>query len=252
MGAKTGLLVYADGDGPRRLRQVGEAGLERTTAMMQRLHPGWAIHPAVGSTLWDGLYPPDGRTYAGSWPGVDLVCDRRMMVGLPSRLPGGLVAAGAGRRMVLHAMHSVVDWLAFAVWDDGRLVRSLSLSPDNGIVEDIGEPLPFELPYWAGERRAAVIPWPDEDDEPYPLPFHPLDMGEDALRALCGFVVTGRPEPADVDADTIGLHGFLVRDPDAPDPAVREAALGAAVAAMGPPSTYRLSPDGTLIKLGAP
>ncbi|MGW3628080.1 DUF6928 family protein, partial [Streptomyces sp. NPDC000880] len=29
-------------------------------------------------------------------------------------------------------MHSVVDWLAFAVWEDGRLIRSLSLSPDDG------------------------------------------------------------------------------------------------------------------------
>jgi hypothetical protein len=37
-----------------------------------------------------------------------------------------LIAAAAGRRVVLHAMHSVVDWLAFAVWEDGRLLRSLS------------------------------------------------------------------------------------------------------------------------------
>ncbi|MFH8386226.1 DUF6928 family protein [Kitasatospora sp. NPDC018058] len=244
MGANTGLLVYADGDVPRRLGQVGEADLGRTTAMMQRLYPGWVIEAAAGSNLWDGVYPPDGRAYAGSWPGVELVCDRRVMVDLPSRLPDELVAASVGRRMVLHAMHSVVDWLAFGVWEDGRLIRSLSLSPDSGIVENIGEPLPFEAPYWAGERRAEVIPWPDEDAEPYALPFHPLEMGEDALRALCGFIVEGRPDPGDVDAVAIGLHGFLVRDPDAPDPAVKEATLRAAVADMGPPRTYVLGPDG--------
>ncbi|MFD4655933.1 DUF6928 family protein [Kitasatospora sp. NPDC058444] len=66
--------------------------------------------------------------------------------------------------MVLHAMHSVVDWLAFGVWEDGRLVRSLSLSPDSGIIEDIGEPLSFEVPSWARERPADIVPWPDEDE----------------------------------------------------------------------------------------
>jgi hypothetical protein len=145
-------------------------------------------------------------------------------------------------------MHSVVDWLAFAVWEDGRLIRSLSLSPDSGIIEDFGEPLPFERPYWAGNRPADVIPWPDEDEKTYPLPFHPLDLGEDALRALCGFVQEGRPEPDDVDADTIRLHGFKVRDPHDPDLAEREAQLRRAVEAMGPPRVYTLGPDGSLIE----
>lgn len=250
MGAKTGLLVYTNGDVAVRLKGVGTADLEQTTAMMLRLYPGWTVEPAaVSSNLWEGVYPPDGRAYAASWPGVELLCDRRVMVDRPSQLPDELVAASAGRRMVLHAMHSVVDWLAFGVWEDGHLIRSLSLSPDSGIVEDIGEPLPFEAPFWAGERPADVVSWPDaeEDEELYPLPFHPLELGEDALRALCGFILEGRPEPDDVDADAIGLHGFVVRDPGAPDPAVKEAALRAAVAAMGPPRTYRFGADGQLI-----
>ncbi|WP_439145646.1 DUF6928 family protein [Streptomyces canus] len=33
-------------------------------------------------------------------------------------------------------MHSVVGWFAFAAWGDGRLLRSLSLSPDSGIIEN--------------------------------------------------------------------------------------------------------------------
>nr|WP_262986980.1 hypothetical protein [Streptomyces sp. CBMA156] len=43
-------------------------------------------------------------------------------------------------------------------------------------------------------------------------------MGEDALRALCGSVMEGRPEPGDVDAYAIALHGFLVRDRTLPVP----------------------------------
>ncbi|MEV0036215.1 hypothetical protein [Streptomyces sp. NPDC050804] len=248
MGAKTGLLVYADGDVPDLLRQVEAADLERTFAMMRRLYPAWEIAEAAGSDLWEGVYPPDGTVYAASWPGVEIVCDRRVMTDTPSRLPRHLVEASAGRRLVLHAMHSVVDSLAFAVWEDGRLRRSLSLSPDGGITENIGEPFSFELSYWAGDRPADIIPWPDEDEEPYPLPFHPLDLGEEALRALCGFVQEGRPEPDDVDADGIDLHGFLVRDPNRARSVEKEAALKRAVEAMEPPRAYSMGPDGSLIE----
>lgn len=129
MGAKTGLLVYADGAAPGLLKRVGRPDRERTAEMMRRLYPGWEVDAAAGSDLWDAVYPPKGRAYEGSWPGVELICDQRVMIDLPSRLPDELVSAGRGRRMVLHAMHSVVDWLAFGVWENGRLVRSLSLSP---------------------------------------------------------------------------------------------------------------------------
>ncbi|MEU3094967.1 DUF5959 family protein [Streptomyces sp. NPDC006967] len=72
--------------------------------------------------------------------------------------------------------------------------------------------LPFELPYRAGDRPADVTSWPGEGEKPYALPFHPLELGEDALRALCGFVREGCPEPDDVDADAVELYGFHVRD----------------------------------------
>lgn len=248
MGAKTGLLVYADGDVPDLLRQVGTADLSQTSGMMRRLYPGWDIEPCEGTELGDGVYPPKGTAYAASWPGVDVVGDQRVMIDFPSHLPEHLIAASAGRRLVLHAMHSVVDWLAFAVWEDGRLLRSLSLSPGSGIIENIGEPLPFEMPYWAGDRPADVIPWPDQDDEPYALPFHPLELGEEALRALCGFVQEGRPEPDDIDAGSIALHGFRVRDPHAPDLAEQEAMLRRAMEAMGPPRFFTLTPDGSLVE----
>ncbi|MFI9149732.1 DUF6928 family protein [Streptomyces sp. NPDC053367] len=248
MGAKTGLLVYADGDVPGLLRQVGTADLDRTLATMRRLYPVCEIEQCGGSNLGDGVYPPKGTVYAASWPGVEVIGDQGVMIDAPSELPEHLVAASAGRRLVLHAMHSVVDWLAFAVWEDGRLARSLSLSPDSGIIENIGEPLPFELPYWAGDRPADIIPWPGEEEEPYPLPFHPLDLGEDALRALCGFVQEGRPEPDDVDADAVELFGFQVRDRQGPAPFQEEAKLRSAVEAMEPPRFYSLGPDGSLIE----
>jgi hypothetical protein len=53
-----------------------------------------------------------------------------------------------------------------------------------------------------------------EDQEPYPLPFHPLELGEEALRALLGFVLEGLPTSEDVDAFEIPMHGFRLLDPD--------------------------------------
>jgi hypothetical protein len=68
--------------------------------------------------------------------------------------------------------------------------------------------------------------WPNQD--PYPLPFHPLDLGEEALRALFGFVLEGRPDPSDLDADEIHLHGFRVTDQTGHEQAERERMLAAA------------------------
>ncbi|MFE0542357.1 DUF6928 family protein [Streptomyces sp. NPDC058891] len=124
--------------------------------------------------------------------------------------PQDRVSAAPRAQIVLHAARG----LAFAVWDDGKLVRSLSLSPDSGIIEDIGERLPFELPYWEGRQPVEPFP-PFEDEDPYPLPFHPLELGERALLEFFGFYVEGisdeddAPEPA-VDIWDVELHGFRV------------------------------------------
>ncbi|AGL17378.1 hypothetical protein [Actinoplanes sp. N902-109] len=116
------------------------------------------------------------------------------MLDRPSDLPSELAELGRGRRIVMHGRHSVVDWLCFAVWEDSRLVQSMSLSPDSGIIENLGDPLPFERPYWGGQHPVPVDPG-SPDQSAYPLPFHPLELGEEALRALFGFVLEGRPDP---------------------------------------------------------
>jgi hypothetical protein len=44
-------------------------------------------------------------------PGAVLLCDRRLVAVTPSELPDHLHAEAAGRRILLHSMHSVVDAL---------------------------------------------------------------------------------------------------------------------------------------------
>jgi hypothetical protein len=211
MGAKTALLAFSDGALRPALLGATASTVAETEALVREVFPGHAV-TLVGDITLGKTYPPDDFSYAAVLPGAELLCDRRLVLDRPSELPGHLLRAGAGRRILMHGMHSVVDWLCFAVWEDGKLIRSLSLSPDGGIEENIGEPFDFERPYWTGKH--PVEPDPDwEDEEPYPLPFHPLELGEEALRALFGFVIEGFPGPDDIDAATVHLHEFHVAGP---------------------------------------
>ena len=171
---KTALLASADGDIRPVLASATASELAEAEALVRRIHPGYLVESIGGGTLGDDPYPPDDITYATVLPGAELLCDGRVLLDRPSDLPEHLLALGAGRRIIMHCMHSVVDWLAFAIWEDGNLIRSLSLSPDSGIMENIGDPYEFELPYWAGEHPV---------EPPYPLPFHPLVLGEERCAA---------------------------------------------------------------------
>lgn len=249
MGAKTGLLAYAAQDVMPMLRDCpAEAGRVPAEAVLRRIYPDWLVEPLDGANvagdLSEAVYPPEDVAYAASFPGLEIVCDRNVMVDHPSRLPRRYIDAVVARYVVLHAMHSVTDWLAFAVWADGVLVRSLSVSPHGGILEDIGERLPFEAPYWGGDHPVTPIPgWPSKG--PYPLPFHPLALGEAVLRELFGFVIEGRSEPGDVDACVVPVHAFSLTDPDGPSLEERRAARAALMAGMGPRRSLFIQPDGS-------
>lgn len=105
-------------------------------------------------------------------------------------------------------MHSVVDWFAYAVWaGSGGPRRALSLSPECGIIENIGTPLDFEVPFRAGQRPTGQT---GPGGQPYPLPFHPLDLAEEALRALFGFTREGRCHEDDPAVENVVLAGFTV------------------------------------------
>lgn len=146
--------------------------------------------------------PPDDELYIGCFPGVTVVAATEFGIDYPSTLPPQFLQARAAQKIYLHAMHSVVDWFAFAIWSNGTLIRSLSLSPDFGILEDIGDRLPFEVPYWTDEHPAV-----DEEEEEYAFPFHPLELGEAALHEFFGYYLEGytHAPPPKLDAESIPL-----------------------------------------------
>ena len=155
MGAKTWMLVIADGDARAALEARPALDRDASRALAEQLFPGETLE-LIGEGDLSYTNPPDPLMFIGCFPGVWVIAASEFAVDHPSQLPGRFLDIAGKRRITLHAMHSVVDWFAFAVWEDGRLIRSLSLSPDSGILEDIGEPLPFEAPYWAEQQRAPV------------------------------------------------------------------------------------------------
>jgi hypothetical protein len=248
MGAKTALLAFTDGHLRPALLGATPSDSAEAEDFVREIYPEYDV-TLVGDSTLEVTYPPDDIAHVAVLPGAELVCDRRLVLDRPSELPEHLVRAGAGRRITMHGMHSVVDWLCFAVWDDGKLVRSLSLSPGGGIEENIGEPYGFERPYWDGGHPVEAVPgW--DDQEPYPLPFHPLELAEEALRFLFGFTLEGMPEPDDIDAESVHMHVFRVGDPSGQEQAAREAANEEARRNMGPPRMFRMGPDGIMREIG--
>jgi hypothetical protein len=208
VGAKTRMLVYAKSDAAAALRSIkGASDLDRaaTQQFVQRLFPNVKLEE-IGEGDLSYTDPRDGEIFAGCYSGVSIVAAEDFGIDNPSKLPSSFISAGEGGTVLLHAMHSVVDWFAFAQWSDGRLVRSLSLSPDNGIIEDIGERMPFEEPYWSGKH--PVNDDPEEEDSEYPFPFHPLELGEAALEALFGYHIEGPVNPTLLDAESVPLIKF--------------------------------------------
>lgn len=249
MGAKSALLIYAAQDAAQTLRtRPIESGRETAESLLREIHPDWRIEPyedVNAVELSEAVYPPEDVAYVACFPGLQILCDRNVMTDYPSRLPQRYLDAGQGRTVILHAMHSASDSLAFAVWKNGVLERSLSLSPHGGIAEDFGDRLEFEEAYWAGEHPVRPVLGPPPGGDRYPLPFHPLALGEAALRALVGFVIAIRREPGDVDASALPVHGFGLRDPAGPTREERDAERLALIARMPPRRSLYLQPDGS-------
>lgn len=137
MGAKTWMLVYANAKVGEALRGSPQLDHDATLQLATILFPKDKLEP-IGEGDLSYTCPPDDELHIGCFSDVSILAAREFGIDYPSKLPASFISAGGSRAVYLHAMHSVVDWFAFAKWVNGKLVRSLSLSPDNGILEDRG------------------------------------------------------------------------------------------------------------------
>jgi hypothetical protein len=204
MGAKTRMLVYADGSVQEHLRSHPSLDRSASGIFAKRLFPKETLTPIEDGDL-SFTNPPDDELLVGFFKGVTVVAAAEFGLDKPSTLPPAFVEESRGRALYLHAMHSAVDWFAYAVWRDGRLERALSLSPDDGIIEDMGARLAFEEPYWNGSHPAVD---PSDDEAEYPFAFHPLDLGEAALGSLFGYHLEGPIGTSLLEPESIPLARF--------------------------------------------
>ncbi len=197
MGAKTWMLVYADENAAAALRGRPQLDRDATLQLAKSLFPKDKL-ALIGEGDLSYTCPPDDELHAGCFPNVSVLAAKEF--GLTIRRNCRCHSFGGRGSAYLHAMHSAVDWFAFAQWTEGRLVRSLSLSPDSGLLEDIGQRLPFEEPFWSGEHPAT-----DDDENDYPFPFHPLELGEAAMKEFFGYQLEGILDPTLLEPESIPL-----------------------------------------------
>jgi hypothetical protein len=204
MGAKTWMLVYADRDAREALSVRPPLDQPRSRRLAKTLFPNERLE-LLGDGDLSYTCPPDDQIHLGCFAGVSVMAAREFGIDHPSKLPERFIKHGSSGLVYLHAMHSVVDWFGFAIWNRGKLVRSLSLSPDSGLLENIGLPQPFEEPYWSGRHPVGD---PDEEPDAYPFPFHPLELGEAALRELFGYQLEGFIDATLLEPESIKLLRF--------------------------------------------
>jgi len=200
MGAKTWMLVLADFNAREALAAKPSLDREATQKLADTLFPGEKLE-AIGDGDLSFTCPPDDEVHIGCFPGVSVVAAKDFGIDYPSKLNQRFITSGSNGTITLHAMHSVVDWFAYATWAKGKLVRSLSLSPDSGIMEDIGQRLPFEEPFWSGEHPAVD----SEEEDAYPFPFHPLELGEATLKDRFGYQLEGYIDASLLEPESIPL-----------------------------------------------
>src|SRR5262245_49697756 len=137
MGAKTWMIVYADGNAREALAVRPALDRDATAKLAAELFPKERLEPLSDGNL-SFTCPPGSEVHMGCFPGVSVIAAKEFRIDHPSKLPARFLDIAGSRTVYLHAMHSAVDWFGFAVWRAGKLERSLSLSPDSGVLEDIG------------------------------------------------------------------------------------------------------------------
>ncbi|MEV4926347.1 DUF6928 family protein [Streptomyces roseoverticillatus] len=200
MGSKAAMVVFTEAKPNRIFRNTSEINHTKSKHLAE-LTLGVASHEIDPIALDLAVWPDDGVTCAASFPKYEIVCSRELAQHKPSELTGQISRLAAGRNAYAVFMHSATDWTAFAVWSGGHLLRSLSVSPGSGVIEDVGDRYSFEAPFWRGQHQV-------QGGAPYALPFHPIDLGNEALREFFGFILEGQEDETCLDPEEVEIPAF--------------------------------------------
>lgn len=219
MAARVSTLWFVDTADPVAvLRDAGSPDLRAARAVAERLHPGMDLVPTGLAPLAQAAGVTDDALYVGAFPGLVVVCGKDLAQPTPTTAAEKWRAAIRSKSTYLVASRPEDAWGAFVMWEGDKPRRAFSSAPVT-ILEDVGIPLLWERPYWAGEfplqHPPGVLP------DPQSLPFHPQQFAEAANLEWLGFRYTGARPQGELDPESIGVHGFTVYPPgQAPRPDV--------------------------------
>lgn len=200
MGSKSAMVIFVEAGLNAPFRGASEIDHLRSQRLAEKVL-GVASSEVGALPLDLAAWPDVGTVCAASLPGSEVVCSAQFARHRPSELTEWILGSADGKDAYAVFMHSAEDWSAFAVWSDGQLLRSLSINPEFGTIEDVGERLPFEIPFWEGD-------FPVRQEVSYALPFHPIDLGNAALREFFGFILEGREDEACFDPEEVEIPQF--------------------------------------------
>lgn len=217
MGAKASTIWYVDTPDPTSvLRQTSSTDWDAATALVARLFPEQTAVPDRQGPITSSAAVSPQASFVGCYPGVTVVCGANLSIAKPSMIPESWSRPLASEHTYLIATDPENGWGAFAYWERGTLRRSFSATPIY-IYEDVGLPLVWERPFWAGEHPLVYPPGVMPD--PQSLPFHPQEFAEAANAEWLGFRYTGAPRGDEFDPVSLPVCGFTMYAPgQAPPP----------------------------------
>ena len=172
---------------------------------LAQLNPAWPITPIGQFPLNRSAQASLGEFYIAGFPGITVA--QTVLTETPSlsELNPRLLDSIPAKDIYAFAVNRDTGYGGIAHWHDGVLKRSLCAERTR-TYEDVGLPIPFESPFWAGERAEAA--------GGISLPFEPVDLVDEAQRSwlgvdispdgpdihVVGYAVDGRPEPKVAEA----------------------------------------------------
>ncbi|MFD5654011.1 DUF6928 family protein [Streptomyces sp. NPDC127039] len=199
MGSKAAILVLTHERPERLFQDISGLDQSRSISLAERFFGGVPRQSGV-APLDLAVWPEEGAACVASFPRFDVVCSRKISHDLPSEIASDVARLAGLRSAYAVCMESSRDWASIFAWSPKGVTRSLSLSPEGGVVEDVGQRFPFEVPFWSGRRSVRV--------SDYQLPFHPIDLGNEALRIFFNFILEGTEDDLCVDPEEIEMPVF--------------------------------------------
>ena len=110
---------------------------------------GLGLYLSLELTDFDyGMYPKEGRLVIGAYPGAAIVASQDLVFGTVTgentSLLNGLLKVFPAAEILVLELHSVVNYFAYACYQQDKLLRAYAGSADDGILIESGEMQPEE------------------------------------------------------------------------------------------------------------